>query len=145
MLEGCNEIVVKGFCVSELEGFNVSEFRGYNRIVIECFYIIEVKGYSGNLVYDCKRGGAYLHHPVDVDEIEYPRLTNEGILFHHIKLRNNVIIYIYVILSFNIMIVVTRYHSRIMIVKLYYDTIIVDMYEPSNGDEVDVEFYYYIV
>ena len=38
------------------------------------------------------------------------------------------------------MIVVTRYHSRIIIVKLYYDTIIVDIYEPSNGDEVDVEF-----
>lgn len=105
----------------------------------------ELEGYSGNLVYDCERGGAYLHHPVDVDEIEYPRLVNEGIQFNHIKLRNNVINYIYIILSFNIMIVVTRYHSRIMIVESYDDTIIVDMYEPSNHDEVDVEFYYYIV
>lgn len=97
------------------------------------------------MVCDCKREGAYLHHPVDVDEIEYPRLTNGGIQFNHINLQDNVIIYIYVILSFNIMIVVTRYHSRIMIVESYVDITIVDMYEPSNGNEVDVEFIYYIV
>lgn len=32
------------------------------------------------------------------------------------------------------MIVVTRYHSRIMIVESYDDIIIADMYEPSNRD-----------